>query len=44
MYSTKLQNLKEIDNFYYMPVTKVRSRSVNCLNGPICPGEIEAVI
>jgi hypothetical protein len=44
LYSTKLENLKEMDNFScYLPPTKIKSRPTN-LNRPIAPSEIEAVI
>ena len=44
LYSTKLENLKEMDNFScYLPPTKIKSRPTN-LNRPIAPSEIEAFI
>lgn len=45
LYSTKLENLDEIDKFldrYQVP--KLNQDQVNDLNSPICPKEIEAVI
>ena len=45
LYSTKLENLNEIDNFldrYQLP--KLNQDQVNDLNSPIYPKEIEAVI
>ena len=44
-YSTKLENLDEMDNFldrYQVP--KLNQDQINNLNGPISPKEIEAVI
>jgi hypothetical protein len=45
LYSTKLENLDEMDNFldrYQVP--KVNQDQINDLNRPISPKEIEAVI
>jgi hypothetical protein len=45
LYSTKLENLDEMDNFldrYQVP--KLNQDQVNDLNSPISPKEIEAVI
>jgi len=45
LYSTKLQNLEEMDNFldrYQVP--KLIQEQINHLNNPITPKEIEAVI
>ena len=45
LYSTKLENLDEMDNFlerYQVP--KLNQDQINDLNSPISPKEIEAVI
>jgi hypothetical protein len=45
LYSTKLENLDEMDNFldsYQVP--KLNHDQINDLNSPMCPKEIEAVI
>jgi len=45
LYSTKLENLEEMDNFldrYQVP--KLNQKQINHLNNPITPKEIEAVI
>jgi hypothetical protein len=45
LYSTKLENLDEMDNFldrYQVP--KLNRDQINILNSPISPKEIEAVI
>jgi hypothetical protein len=45
LYSTKLENLDEMDNFlkkYQVP--KLKQDQVNHLNSPLTPKEIEAVI
>ena len=45
LYSTKLENLHEMDNFlerYQVP--KLNQGQINDLNSPIAPKEIEAVI
>ena len=45
LYSTKLENLQEMDNFldrYQVP--KLNQEQINQLNNPITPKEIEAVI
>ena len=45
LYSTKLENLDEMDNFldrYQIP--KLNQDQINHLNSPITPKEIEAVI
>jgi hypothetical protein len=45
LYSTKLENLDEMDNFldrYHVP--KLNQDQINDLNSPISPKEIEAVI
>ena len=45
LYSTKLENLDEMDKFlgrYHVP--KLNQDQVNDLNSPISPKEIEAVI
>jgi hypothetical protein len=45
LYSTKLENLNEMDNFgevYH--VSKLNQDQINHLNSPITPKEIEAVI
>ena len=45
LYSTKLENLDEMDNFvdrYHVP--KLKQDHTNHLNSPISPKEIEAVI
>jgi hypothetical protein len=45
LYSTKLENLDEMDNFlerYQVP--KLNQDQINDLNSPISPKEIEAII
>ena len=45
LYSTKLQNLKQMDNFlnrYHLP--KLNQDQMNTLSGPKIPREIEAVV
>ena len=45
LYSTKLENLEEMDNFldrYQIP--KLNQNQINHINSPITPKEIEAVI
>jgi hypothetical protein len=45
LYTTKLENLKEIDNFlytYHLP--KLNQDQLHSLSGTITPSEIEAVI
>jgi hypothetical protein len=45
LYSTKLENLKEMDNFVdRYQVTKLNQDQINDLNNPITPKEIEGVI
>jgi hypothetical protein len=45
LYSTKLENLDEMDKFLdRCQVTKLNQDKVNDLNSPIYPKEIEAVI
>jgi hypothetical protein len=45
LYSTKLENLDEMDKFLDRhQVTQLNQDQVNDLNSPICPKEIEAVI
>jgi hypothetical protein len=45
LYSTKLENLDEMDNFLDIcQVSKIRQDQINHLNSPITPKEIETVI
>jgi hypothetical protein len=45
LYSTKLENLDEMDNFLdRYQVSKLNQDQINDLNSPISPKEIEAVI
>jgi hypothetical protein len=45
LYSTKLENLDEMDNFLdTYKVLKLNQDQINHLNSPITPKEIEAVI
>ena len=45
LYSTKLENLKEMDNFLDKShIPKLNQDQINYLNRPIAPVEIEAVI
>jgi hypothetical protein len=45
LYSTKLENLDEMDKFINRyQVTKLNEDQVNDINSPISPKEIEAVI
>jgi hypothetical protein len=45
LYSTKLENLDEMDNFLdRYQVSKLNQDKINNLNSPIFPKEIEAVI
>jgi len=43
LYSTKLENLEEMDNFIDL-VPKLNQEQINHLNNPITPKDIEAVI
>jgi hypothetical protein len=46
LYSTKLENLEEMDNFLdtYYQVPWLNQDQINYLNSPITPKKIEAVI
>jgi hypothetical protein len=45
LYSTKLENLDEMDNFLYRyQVPKLKQDQINDLNSPISPKEIETII
>jgi len=45
LYSTKLENLEEMDNFLdKYKVSKLDQDQINHVNNPIAPKEIEAVI
>ena len=45
LYSTKLENLNEMDNFLdRYELSKLNQDQVNCLNSLISPNEVESVI